>query len=153
MTHKFKDKSLSGLQKKKTFACAIFSKICYVARPVNPTGKLICLRISLHERDRADLIDKSGMGRAYLFTPYWKYMDQSIKYPILFSQNFINVYCRGSRRQKNIFILNNSLTSIPLKTIYILKVPLKENLDSWNYSIYKYKFWFGPSEICPSSVF
>ena len=140
MTHKFKDKSLSGLQKKKLLPARFSVKFVMLpARSIPLANWFACV--------------SAGMGRAYLFTPYWKYMDQSIKYPILFSQNFINVYCRGSRRQKNIFILNNSLTSIPLKTIYILKVPLKENLDSWNYSIYKYKFWFGPSEICPSSVF
>ena len=48
-------------EKKETFACAIFSKICYVASAISCTGKLICLHACLHERDRAGLIDKSGV--------------------------------------------------------------------------------------------
>ena len=56
---KLRDKSLLCLQKKKeTFACVIFSKICYVACAINCAGKLICLRACLHERDRGGLIDK-----------------------------------------------------------------------------------------------
>ena len=45
-------------EKKETFACAIFSKICYVAYAINRACNLICLRACLHQRDRARLIDK-----------------------------------------------------------------------------------------------
>ena len=37
---------------KKTFACAIFGKICYVACVINPASKLICLYACLHGCDR-----------------------------------------------------------------------------------------------------
>ena len=36
---------------KKTFACAIFGKFCYVACAINRAGQFIYLRASLHERD------------------------------------------------------------------------------------------------------
>ena len=36
---------------KKTFACAIFGKICYVACVINRTGRLIFRRADLHECD------------------------------------------------------------------------------------------------------
>ena len=47
-----------SLDKKETFACAIFGKICYVACLINRAGQLICLHASLHKSDRAGLIDK-----------------------------------------------------------------------------------------------
>ena len=56
-TQKLKNKSLLSLEKKETFACAIFGK-SYVAYAINRAGKLICLRACLHKRDRAGLIDK-----------------------------------------------------------------------------------------------
>ena len=58
-SQKFKDKSLSSLQK-KLFNCAIFGKIRYVAYAINRAGKLICLLAWLHERVRAGVIDKPG---------------------------------------------------------------------------------------------
>ena len=45
-------------EKKETSACAIFGKICYIACAINRAGKLICPRTCLHQRNRADLIDK-----------------------------------------------------------------------------------------------
>ena len=58
-TQTFKNKSsLSLEEKKETFACAIFDKICYVACAINCAGKLICLRACLHKQDRMVLIDK-----------------------------------------------------------------------------------------------
>ena len=65
-TKNFKDKSLLSLQ--KTFACAIFGKICYVAYSINCNDKLICLHASLQECDCADLIDKPGECGYYLET-------------------------------------------------------------------------------------
>ena len=38
-----------------------FGKICYVACVVKHTGQLICLRVSLLERDCAGLIDKTAL--------------------------------------------------------------------------------------------
>ena len=54
---KLKNVSLLSLEKKETFACAVFGKICYAACSINRAGQLICLRASLHERDRTGLID------------------------------------------------------------------------------------------------
>ena len=54
--------SFESSEKKETFACANFSKICYIACPINRTGKLICLRASLHECDCTGLIDKPKEG-------------------------------------------------------------------------------------------
>ena len=51
--------SFESWEKKETFACAIFGKICYVACAINRAGQLICLRASLHA-DRACLIYKSA---------------------------------------------------------------------------------------------
>ena len=35
--------SFESSEKKETFACVVFSKICYVACAINRAGKLICL--------------------------------------------------------------------------------------------------------------
>ena len=55
---KIKDKSLLSLQKKETFAHAIFSKICYVACAINCAGKMIYLRACLHKHDCTGPIGK-----------------------------------------------------------------------------------------------
>ena len=57
-TQKFKDKSLLSLQKKGTFACTIFGKICYVPSTINCTDKSICLHACLHQHNCVGLIDK-----------------------------------------------------------------------------------------------
>ena len=57
-TQKFKDKSLLSLEKKKTFAGANFSKICWNACPINCSGKFICLHAYLHEHSHVGLTDK-----------------------------------------------------------------------------------------------
>ena len=54
---KLKNVSLLSLEKKETFACTIFGKICHAAYAINRAGQLICLRASLHERCRTGLID------------------------------------------------------------------------------------------------
>ena len=53
--------SFEPWEKKETFACAIFCKICYIACAINRAGQLIYLRASLHERDGADLIYKPAL--------------------------------------------------------------------------------------------
>ena len=47
--------------KKKTFACAIFGKICYVVCVINRASKSICLRTCLRECNSVGLIDKPNM--------------------------------------------------------------------------------------------
>ena len=53
--------SFESWEKKETFACAIFGKICYVACAINHARQLICLRASLHEGDCAGLIEKPAL--------------------------------------------------------------------------------------------
>ena len=48
------------IQKIKNTSLLSLEKICYVACTINRAGQLICLRISLHERDRAGIIDKTS---------------------------------------------------------------------------------------------
>ena len=68
-TKKLKSTSLLRLDKKETFACTIFGKICYVActidraGQINRDGQLICLHASLHECHHAGLIDKPALKR------------------------------------------------------------------------------------------
>ena len=54
--------SFESSEKKETFACMIFSKICYVACTISRAGKLICLHVCLHEHDHAGLTDKPDQG-------------------------------------------------------------------------------------------
>ena len=58
---KLKNVSLLSLEKKETFACAIFGKICYVASAINHAGQMIYLRVSLLEHDGVGLIDKLAL--------------------------------------------------------------------------------------------
>ena len=66
---KLKSTSLLRLDKKETFACTAFGKICYVActidraGQINRDGQLICLHASLYECDHAGLIDKPALKR------------------------------------------------------------------------------------------
>ena len=62
-TQKLKNKFFWVLREKETFACAIFTKICYVACRINRASKLIYLRACLHEHDRAGLTDKPATAQ------------------------------------------------------------------------------------------
>ena len=46
---------------KKTFACAIFGKICYVACAITRSDQLICLHASPHDSDSTGFIDKAAL--------------------------------------------------------------------------------------------
>ena len=50
---------LCQTQKTKNISLLSFDKICYVACAINRAGQLICLHASLHERNRAGLIDEA----------------------------------------------------------------------------------------------
>ena len=53
--------SFESWEKKETFDCAIFGKVCHDACGINRAGQYICLRASLHNRDRACLSDNPAL--------------------------------------------------------------------------------------------